>query len=164
MSGLDVDQFRALVVLPTLHHLGLHSLAAENLLLGTAAQESRFEFLHQVGGGPARGLYQCEPATHRDVHDNFLAYKPDLYRRVMELASPRAETAAGFDDELITNLAYATAIARVHYLRVPKPLPEPWDVSGLAAYWKQHYNTPLGHGTVEQFEASYHRLVARGLD
>ncbi len=42
----------------------------------------------------------------------------------------------------IWNLAYATAMCRVHYLRVPRPLPDAGAVRAMGEYWKRHYNTP----------------------
>ncbi|KAF0118141.1 MAG: hypothetical protein FD149_866 [Rhodospirillaceae bacterium] len=75
----DSAHFVTTVIRPTLLHLGLHSPAAEALLLGTAIQESRLgTYLRQTGGGPALGVYQMEPATHEDIWTNFLAYRPDL--------------------------------------------------------------------------------------
>ena len=48
-------------------------------------------------------------------------------------------------------MGYATTIARLIYWRVPRPLPAASDLEGLAAYWKAHYNTAAGRGTVEHF-------------
>ena len=33
----------------------------------------------------------------------------------------------------------------------PEALPEAGDLEGQAAFWKQHYNTPLGAGTVGKY-------------
>ena len=38
---IDIDQFKEYVIDPTLETLGLYSVAASELLLGTAIQESR---------------------------------------------------------------------------------------------------------------------------
>lgn len=150
----DRQQFRELIE-DVLQGLGLHSPAAVNLLLGTAAQESRFgTYLHQVGGGPALGVFQMEPATERDIWDNYIKYKPSL---VQEIAATTGATGPGL--HLRWNLAYQIAMARVHYLRQPGSLPADNDVPGLAAYWKQHYNTPQGAGSVEKFEENYRRYV-----
>lgn len=47
------------------------SSSAVNLLLGTAAQESAFgTYLRQIGGGPARGVFQMAPATAKDIWEN----------------------------------------------------------------------------------------------
>jgi len=63
---------------------------------------------------------------------------------------------SGSDAMLITDLAYATAIAQVIYLRAPMRLPAPDDLHGLAGYWKRYYNnTSAGKGTVEKWLADY---------
>ncbi len=42
---LDIPQFRANIVRPTLEAIGAHHRAAEDLVLGTALQESNLQFL-----------------------------------------------------------------------------------------------------------------------
>ncbi len=147
---IDPDQFRRLIIAPTLQRLSLWSVVAQELLLGTALQESGLAHLAQHGG-PARGVYQIEPATHDDIWENFLHYRPDLRMAVLALTAawPDRET------QLATNLPYETAIARLVYLRAPAPLPPSPDPELLAAYWKAHYNTPLGAGTAVQFADTY---------
>lgn len=150
----DRNQFRELVD-DVLTSLGLHTPAAVNLLLGTAAQESRFgTFLRQIGKGPALGVFQMEPATERDIWENFLRYHPEL---VLVITATTGVTGPG--PHLRWNLAYQIAMTRVHYLRKKQSIPATDDVAGLAAYWKQHYNTPIGKGTVEEFAANYRRYV-----
>ena len=146
---LDPHAFRRQVIRPALVKLGLHSPAAEALLLGTALSESGLVHLVQTGGGPARGLYQVEPATHRDIWLSYLAYRPRLAGRLLGLTAG-ARPGAG---QLVWNLGYATAIARLVYFRVPDPLPAAQDIAGLAAYWKAHFNTPAGKGRARDFIA-----------
>ncbi len=134
---LDPGQFRRLVIRPALQAIGLCSPAAERLLLGTALTESGLRHLHQVDG-PALGIFQIEPATHADVWANYLAYRENLASRVASLASERPRL-----DQLVWNLVYATAIARLIYYRRPEPLPAADDLAGLARYWKAHFNTAL---------------------
>ena len=154
---MDALHFRLHVVRPTLERLELHSEAAENLVVGTALQESGgLRWLEQLGGGPARGVYQIEPATHDDVWKNFLGYRHKLADTIGALLA----SAPSRHEQLVTNLAYATAMARVHYLRVPEPLPEAGDVRALARYWKAHYNTALGAGAAADFAANYLRFNA----
>ena len=146
--GLNIHQFKTYVLQPTLEQIKLYSLSAENLLLGTALTESGdLHYLHQLGQGPALGLYQMEPHTHDDIWDNYLAFRKDLRREVLAYLGPVPEP----KDQLITNLAYATVMARVHYLRVKEPLPAADDHRGLANYWKEHYNTKLGAGKPDAF-------------
>lgn len=141
---LNVEQFREFIVVPTLHSIGLYSKAAEQLLIATALVETNLTFIKQLGSGPALGVYQIEPNTERDVWENFLNHRSQLGSKVAELK-------LGIDDELIGNLYYATAIARICYYRIPAPLPKENDISGMAHYWKNYYNTSLGAGTVLKF-------------
>jgi len=157
---LDIEQFRLLIVRPTLEYMGLHSPAAEELIMGTAAQESRFTYLHQLGTGPALGLFQMEPATHNDIWANFLRYQHDLAGKARDLVSPRYRDGdAVLAGALIGNLEYACAMCRIHYRRKKDPLPEASDIDGLGEFWKQHYNTTQGKGTVDEFVNNYFLLV-----
>ena len=148
---INPKHLRDFVVRPTLKRIGMWSQAAENILIGTVYQESRGgHFLHQLQGGPALGIYQIEPATHNDVWDNYLHYRDTLEKKVSTLAA-----AGALDEQLIVNLAYATAIARIIYYRIPKALPPANDIHALAKYWKAHYNTEQGKGTVEEFVKNF---------
>lgn len=154
--SINFEQLREYVVIPTLSNLGMYSEAAEQLVMGTIAQESDGTFLKQIGGGPALGIIQMEPATHKDIWLNFLKYTDCLAGDLRELVSAEADEAfesRGYPDELelMTNLKYAVAMCRVHYWRKPQSLPDANDINGLAEYWKEHYNTFKGAGTVRQF-------------
>lgn len=154
---IDQKQLRSLID-RTLREMELYSPAASNLLMGTAAQESRLgTYIRQLGSGPALGIFQMEPLTHDDIWLNYLAHRRELKRTISKYLSWRHFGAHSslFAEELEWNLAYATAMARVHYLRVPERLPPSNDVEGLARYWKQHYNTPLGGGTEQEFMHNY---------
>ena len=151
------------VIRPALAVVGLGSVAVEQLLLGTAAAESRCgEFLHQDGGGPALGVWQVEPATHEDVWRNVLAFKPALRARVESLVPPfysgmASQSPAPPPRVLCGNLLYACVIARLVYWRSPAALPQAGDWQGLAAMWKRVYNTTFGAGTTAHFlEAADH--------
>ena len=154
---IDPVQFRATVVRPALRLIGHWSEAAENLVWGTAVQESRLRWLRQLEGGPALGLFQMEPATHDDIWTNYLAYRSALAGEVGRLLAPAPSRL----DQLATNLLYGAALARVHYLRAPQALPAAGDIDGLAAYWKRFYNTGLGAGTADEFAANYRRVDER---
>jgi hypothetical protein len=151
--SLDVKQFRQYIVIPALEHIGLHSLAAENLLVGTALQESHLRYLDQLtpGPGPAYGLFQMERRTHDDHWDKFISKDQDLNDKILSLMSSHPTKI----EQLRCNLLYAAAMCRVHYRRVKEPLPEASDVEGLGQYWKKYYNTYAGKGTVSQFVKNY---------
>jgi hypothetical protein len=128
--GLNIQQLRVDVVRPVLQHLGLHSVVAENLVLGTALVESLAGYLRQV---------------HDDIWNHYLRYNTDLESRVSVLLTPVALTDGA--RELIGNLYYGAAMCRVHYRRVLEALPIN-DAHAMAYYWKQYYNTPKGKGTI----------------
>jgi hypothetical protein len=156
--GVSPKHLLSYVIEPVLKDLGLYSPEAAQLLLATAAQESSLgEYLVQLGEGPALGIFQMEPNTHDDIYDNYLFYRPELRDSV------EAFLFGGQPPEfnLVSNLAYMTAMARIHYLRVPEALPALGDIAGMARYWKKFYNTSEGKGTEEEFKHNFHRF---GLD
>lgn len=142
----------------TLKEVDLYSPAAVNLLLLTAAQESHMgTYIRQLGNGPALGVFQMEPATHDDIWENYLDYKYELSGEVLFAADMTGNGA--YRSALEYNLKYAILMARMQYRRRPEPLPAADDIRGLAAYWKQWYNTPLGAGTEEEAMLNYKRFV-----
>lgn len=149
---IQAKQLRDYIIRPVLAGIGLYSQAAEDLVFGTAMQESGgLTYIQQLAGGPAVGLYQMEPKTHDDVWQNFLAYRTLLADKV----SGYKIQVMSVIDQLHGNLYYATAMCRVHYYRQPQALPSAGDIAGYARYWKEHYNSAGGAGTVEQYVANY---------
>ncbi len=125
------------------------------LLLGTALVESDLTYRKQLGGGPARGYWQMEPTTAVDIFDNYLHFRYNLWDRLcslwlhlvpVELNDVQSEDLAW---HLECNDKFACAMARIHYLRDPNPIPT--TLEGQAAYWKSVYNTFLGAGTVSKY-------------
>ena len=157
---LDVKQFVEYIIRPTLKEIGYYSEAAENLLIGTAVQESHLVYIQQIKG-PAVGVYQCEPNTYNDMWENYINYRSPLTQNLRSIASKRYSTTDIDVKELHGNLNYATAICRVHYMRVSEPLPDANDVQGMAAYWKRYYNTALGAGSIDQFIDNYTNVVMK---
>jgi hypothetical protein len=150
---IKIEHFLDEVVIPTLKELDMYSEEACLLVVGTAIQESRLHYLKQIPSGIAKGVCQMEEATHDDIWDNFLAYKPEIKAKVMGLANPTMDLV----DQLKGNLYYSVAMCRVHYYRVSEALPS--DLKGMAKYWKKYYNTPLGAVTEEEFIHNYEKAV-----
>lgn len=162
MAGLDVRDLLHGVVRPVLARFpaALRTVAAEQLLMGTAAVESGFTKLVQFNGGPARGIFQMEPPTFHWLRDGYLAgdtLRREEMRHAVEWVTngrtPRFE-------ELTWNLALAAAFARIRYVPFDRALPARDDVRGLGEYWKDGYNTAAGAGTVDEFERRWRFLVA----
>ena len=149
---MDAAQLRGLIVKPALEEVGLHSDAAEDLVMGTAAQESHLMYVKQLGGGPALSLFQIEPATYDDYWENYLAYQADL---VSEIRDACEFEGIPEPTRLVWDLKFASIMCRVHYRRISSPLPMHGDIPAYAAYWKKYYNTIHGAGTEEEFIENY---------
>lgn len=144
------------IVNDTLYKIDMHSDDAVALLMGTGAVESRFEYLKQLHGGPARSWWQVEPATAVDNIFNYLKFrKPtwakvsnacvgDLDMDILKFNNVRVE------EMLEVNIAFAICMARIKYRRVPKALPDKLDVEGQADYWLKYYNAG-GRGTARKY-------------
>lgn len=144
----------------TLEEIGLYSPEAVNLIMGTIAQESHLaKYIEQIKG-PADGICQMEPATHNDIWKHFLKYKPELIKKLDKISATDEFTENEIPDseEMVWNMKYAIAMCRVHYLRKKGAIP--FSLQGQAEYWKKHYNTHLGAGTVEEYLKNYQRFVA----
>ena len=155
---MNAKQLRELVIRPTLQYLDPHipySETAVELLMMTAAHESNLgEYLAQVKG-PALGIYQMEPDTEGDIVRNFLTYRDNLLDSMEAFFT-------GMEDELVWNLKYATAMARVQYFRDPVALPEgplseESTIRDLAHYAKRVYNTEAGKAHADDYYNAYMR-------
>lgn len=155
---MNPQQLREQVIRPTLKRIGLWSQAAEDLILGTACQESHCgKYIRQLGckgAIGAFGVWQMELATARDIYDNFLRYKPDLKAKVESLRNPNQE----LTESLTTNLMYACAMCRIHYLRVPEPLPT-GTIESFAKYYKKYYNTIKGKATEQEYINNWNKYA-----
>jgi hypothetical protein len=163
---IDFNQFKEHVVIPTLKYLDSeipYSEEAVDLLMLTCAHESRGgTYLRQKGmtnWEGAFGVYQMEMATDEDIWVNFLAFRCNL-QGMMKDVVPDYDRDSDVPPymQLVTNLAYATAMARVHYWRVAEALPSKDDtnyMSALGAYAKKYYNTSLGKATSSKYVTDY---------
>jgi len=157
--SINLTQLRDSIIIPTLKAMDIYSLSAVNLLLGTAAQESRLgTYVKQLGCGPAVGIYQVEPNTYYDITNQIELYKTPLKEKILEVCNFQRFPVA---EELISNIKYATIITRLYYMRIKDPLPIHNDIEGMARYWKKYYNTVLGKGTSDEFIRSYKHYIGQ---
>jgi hypothetical protein len=168
-SGLDPAQLLRYVVQPALEALGLPGgVLAEKLVMGTAAQESGFKYLHQLGKGPALSLWQIEPTTAMDTLRRAPAGVLDrldtMVPGVLHLQS--AGLLLGpLIDQLAGNLYLGAAMCRLVYYMKPFEMPSPNAVGTpqlerkwCAAIWKRFYNSMKGAGTEPQFLANWKKF------
>ena len=131
-----------------------YSDKAVNLIYNTGLVESRYKYLMQLGKPIARGFFQMEGDTAIDICKNYLCYRPKLMSEIENICFLNHFVLANAQKEdleflLTTNLAFSIIMCRIHYRRVPKPLPK--TLEEQAKYWKKYYNTKSGKGTVEKF-------------
>ncbi|HVI52904.1 MAG TPA: hypothetical protein VM661_16975 [Candidatus Sulfotelmatobacter sp.] len=147
-AGILPVHLRQLVIAPALSVIGLGGQAAEELLLGTALQESLGGvYLHQLGLGPAIGIFQMEPRTHDDLWSSFLPHHVDLSVKTSSLLV----SGMGRLNQMAGNMLYAAAMARLLYYRCPETLPAAGDIPAQAAFYKRWYNTAGGAATIEGY-------------
>lgn len=127
--------------------------AVRMLILGTAATESMLRIRVQLGGGPARGLWQVEHRTARSIYEDYLKYRPDVWTRFSRtvgapgkyILPPKAE----IESRCEKDDAYCCALARLKYAWDKKIIPD--KLPDIAVYYKLVYNTVLGKGSAGKF-------------
>ena len=164
ISPYDLKHY---VIIPVLNDMAeiwgpkINTEASVHLLIGTAVAESVIGVdmrLKQING-PALGIYQMEPSTAKDIWDNYLAGKDEKTSFVRGLMEQHI-TEESYDQELMTNLRYATAMARLKYWRRPFRMPtNSKGIASLASIWKKHYNTILGKGDPRDFRLKFPQEV-----
>jgi hypothetical protein len=130
------SELRRQVIQPTLGCLGVELPAAPDLLVACALLAASFARAEDGG----LGLYRITPAQHRQLWDGHLAFRPELASTVRGLASQRNFLLEP-DRELVTNLAYASAIAWLLLESSGETLPAAGDLDGMVQLWQQVFNT-----------------------
>tara|TARA_R100001594_G_scaffold141731_1_gene187997 strand:- start:334 stop:786 length:453 start_codon:yes stop_codon:yes gene_type:complete len=118
---------------------------AVNLIYETGMAESGYRALVQKGGGPALSFFQIEPATGRDIFNNYVEFRQKLVEALINFGLDPMN----LDFCIKTNIAIAICMCRFHYRRVPSAIPRTKE--GRAKYWKTYYNTVKGKGTIEHY-------------
>jgi len=165
MSNHFPSQLLTHVVRPVLSFIGLSGPASEMLVIGTAAQESQFSAIMQIGGGPAVSMWQMEPNTVRDTW----ARIPPKYADAIEAllvtqVKVSHRSVISILNRLPGDLYLGAAMCRLIYYIKPFQLTDisSWPSYKWAEYiagiWKRYYNTPQGAGTVEQFITNWNRF------
>jgi hypothetical protein len=152
---INAKQFRNIIVRSSLEMLGHWSQEAENLLVMIMSWESKGgTYLEQVNG-PAQGIYMMEPATHDDIYENFISKNEKLSNRLDALFDCN-EVSHWHANMMAINMIYATAMARIFFLRVKEPIP--LGLHELAAYAKKYWNTEKGKATPDDYYQAYCRF------
>jgi len=146
---MDESQLKDLIE-RVLNKIELYSPEASDLVFKTLKVESLLKYVRQIKG-IAVGFGQCEPWVAVDICKNYLKYRPDLMKQVADTANvklsyftlPKEEDWAWI---LETNIAAMISFCRLHYRRIPKPLPKK-NLDEQWIYYKKYYNTERGKAT-----------------
>tara|TARA_R110002020_G_scaffold474718_1_gene706858 strand:- start:2843 stop:3331 length:489 start_codon:yes stop_codon:yes gene_type:complete len=127
---------------------------AVKLVVATGIVESRYEYIRQMGDGPARSFWQVEAATAVDNLAHYLKHRPKLMSKCADASYVDLKHWQNFDEKvweeiLEKNIAAGIVHCRIKYWRVPKRMPN--TIEGMANYWKKYYNTEQGKGSPEHF-------------
>lgn len=141
------------IIKDTLESIDLYSKEALDLVYNTGLVESNYKYLKQIKG-PARGLWQCEPWVAVDICKNYLQYRKPLMKKSASACKLQLNyfldpNESDWENILTHNIAAQIIMCRLHYRRVPKPLPK--NLVEQATQWKNYYNTSKGKGTIQKF-------------
>lgn len=157
--GIYVSDLRELIIKPYLNGLGEYSEVAENLLLGTAAQESLMGLHCYCEQTKGLGLYRITAEKHVELWDNYLVQFPELASQQRGLASQQ-QFLKNPHAELISNMAYATGMAWMIYRRAGIDTNKSLDCAALAQLWAAHFDNGTGSPrAAEDFMQTYRKLV-----
>ncbi|GGD63581.1 hypothetical protein [Caballeronia grimmiae] len=113
---------------------------ARVMLLSIGLQESRFAVRRQMGGGPARGFWQCEQGTQSSrggVWGFFLHPASRYWMSVLCAARGIAFTPAAIYNALDKDDVLAAGVARLGLFTDPRRLPATDDVVGSWALYQR---------------------------
>ena len=138
---MDESQLKDLIE-RVLNRIELYSPEASDLVFKTLKVESLLKYVRQIKG-IAVGFGQCEPWVAVDICKNYLKYRPDLMKLVADTTNvklsyftlPKEEDWAWI---LETNIAAMISFCRLHYRRIPKPLPKK-NLDEQWIYYKKYY-------------------------
>lgn len=153
---LNIQQVRELIIIPSLRAIGLWSLPAEQLLLGTALMESNLSYLAQVPTPVAMSIFMVENPTYLDLRSYLFGNKA-LMQKILDFLSM---------DELPSNHAYlagnlyaAAIFARIKYYQIKEPLPSAGDAAAMAKYWSAYYQTSNNMLQQQKFAILFNKYV-----
>lgn len=147
---MEDNQLRSVFIVPVLQGLGLYSQEAEDLMVGTFAQESGCgRYVRQLNG-PALGYWMMEAPAHDEIVRTISVRVPQFSTKIQEMC----KLSRGYDYSLLLdNIRYACCFARLHYWLKSDPIPK--NLNGQAEYWKTYYNANQGKGTAEEYINNY---------
>ena len=153
-------------LLPIIAHLNIdtgYNIETAVILLAAIGQhETGYRTEHQDGGGPALSYWQIEPPTMGDAlnvirkeRTHQEPWRLEAFRLVERIKEARRTIDQHSDAYLLEhNITFAVIVARLVVVRKTefgRSMLPARRLDSVAAWWKQHWNTPAGAGTVAEF-------------
>lgn len=116
---------------------------AMDMIIETAVAETGLGMIEDKTVGAGMGITQFDKIPFEDIKDRNMKLRPKILKDL------------GVDinlvhwDDLRYNQFLALLFTRLLYWLKGDPIPK--TIEERAAYWKLHYNTKLGKGTVEHY-------------
>lgn len=136
---------------------------ADLMSIRTAAAETQFGlFKDNTPDGAGRGVTQVDADTFYWLKEKALELAPGACMRTKRNWRERIINDFGIDlkrvehADLDYNPLLSFIFTRLRYLVVTEEIPT--TLEGQAHYWKKHYNSSLGKGTIEHFIESVEKL------
>lgn len=116
---------------------------AKLMIIETAITETGLGQIEDKTVGAGIGLTQFDEMPFNDVRNRTMKLKSQIQRDL------KIDISLVEWDDLRYNQFLALLFTRLHYWLKGDPIPE--TIEERAAYWKLHYNTKLGKGTIEHY-------------
>jgi hypothetical protein len=116
---------------------------AKEMIIETAIAETGLGAIEDKTIGAGMGLTQFDEMPFNDIRDRSKKLQSKILKEL------KIDISLVNWDDLRYNQFLALLFTRLHYWLKGDPIPE--TIKERAAYWKLHYNTKLGKGTVEHY-------------
>lgn len=131
----------ALMICDCIGH-GLYGTAKE-MIIETAIAETGLGQIEDKTVGAGMGLTQFDEMPFNDIRDRSIKLRPKILKEL------HIDISLVEWDDLRYNQFLALLFTRLHYWLKGDPIPA--TIEERAAYWKLHYNTKDGKGTVDHY-------------
>ena len=121
---------------------GMHGTAM-HMIIETAVTETGLGKIEDKTVGAGMGLTQFDELPFKDILKRNMKSRDKIYKDL------KVDIHLVEWDDLRYNNYLALLFTRMFYLLKGDPIPK--TIEERAAYWKLHYNTKLGKGTVEHY-------------
>ena len=122
--------------------LGKYGTAKE-MIIETAIAETALGQIEDKTVGAGMGLTQFDELPFNDIRNRCKKLQPQIQKDL------KIDISLVEWDDLRYNQFLALLFTRMLYWLKSDPIPE--TIEERAAYWKLHYNTKLGKGTIEHY-------------